>query len=65
VTFAEQSHDETAIAALVAQQTLLPHRIVPVSDDTSPDETLGRVLYHFDGQVADESAGPLLLLTSE
>jgi asparagine synthase (glutamine-hydrolysing) len=64
-SFAEQSHDETAIAALVAQQTALPHRIVSVSEDPRPDETLARVVHHFDGQVADESAGPLLLLTRE
>jgi asparagine synthase (glutamine-hydrolysing) len=64
-SFAEQSHDETAIAALVAQQTALPHRIVPVSEDPSPGATLARVVHHFDGQVADESAGPLLLLTHE
>jgi asparagine synthase (glutamine-hydrolysing) len=44
---------------------LLPHHIVPVSDDPRPDETLARVVRHFDGQVADESAGPLLLLTHE
>jgi asparagine synthase (glutamine-hydrolysing) len=64
-SFAEQSHDETGIASLVAQQTSLPHRIVPVSDDPRPDATLARVVHHFDGQVADESAGPLLLLTQE
>jgi asparagine synthase (glutamine-hydrolysing) len=64
-SFAEQSHDETAIASLVAQQTSLPHRIVSVSEDPCPDETLARVVHHFDGQVADESAGPLLLLTRE
>jgi asparagine synthase (glutamine-hydrolysing) len=64
-SFAEQSHDETAIASFVARQTLLPHRIVPVSDDPRPDETLARVVHHFDGQVADESAGPLLMLTHE
>jgi asparagine synthase (glutamine-hydrolysing) len=64
-SFAEQSHDETANAALVAQQTSLPHRIVPVSEDPNPEATLARVVHHFDGQVADESAGPLLLLTQE
>ena len=64
-SFAEQSHDETANAALVAQQTSLPHRIVQVSEDPDPGATLARVVHHFDGQVADESAGPLLLLTRE
>ena len=64
-SFAEQSHDETAIAAEVARQTSLPHRIVPVSEDPDPAATLARVVHHFDGQVADESAGPLLLLTRE
>ncbi|TPQ38688.1 asparagine synthase (glutamine-hydrolyzing) [Bradyrhizobium guangdongense] len=64
-SFAEQSHDETAIAALVAQETSMPHRIVPVSEDPHPEDTLARVVHHFDGQVADESAGPLLLLTRE
>jgi asparagine synthase (glutamine-hydrolysing) len=64
-SFAEQSHDETGIAAMVARQTSLPHRIVPVSDDPHPAATLARVVHHFDGQVADESAGPLLLLTRE
>ncbi|MEH2529406.1 asparagine synthase (glutamine-hydrolyzing) [Bradyrhizobium sp. AZCC 1588] len=63
--FAEQSHDETEIASMVARQTALPHRIVQVSDDPVPDATLARVVHHFDGQVADESAGPLLLLTAE
>ncbi|KJC49365.1 hypothetical protein UP09_06485 [Bradyrhizobium sp. LTSP885] len=64
-SFAEQSHDESAIASLVAQQTGLPHRIVQVSADPDPAATLARVVHHFDGQVADESAGPLLLLTAE
>ena len=64
-SFAEQSHDESKVAALVAQQTALPHRIVPVSEDPDPAATLTRVVHHFDGQVADESAGPLLLLTAE
>jgi asparagine synthase (glutamine-hydrolysing) len=63
--FAEQSHDETDIASMVARQTGLPHQIVPVSEDPFPDATLARVVHHFDGQVADESAGPLLLLTAE
>lgn len=63
--FAEQSHDETEIASMVARQTELPHRIVKVSDDPAPDATLARVVHHFDGQVADESAGPLFLLTAE
>ncbi|QPF86897.1 asparagine synthase (glutamine-hydrolyzing) [Bradyrhizobium genosp. L] len=64
-SFAEQSHDESKIASLVAQQTALPHRIVPISEDPDPAATLARVVHHFDGQVADESAGPLLLLTAE
>ena len=64
-SFAEQSHDESKIAALVAQQTGLPHRIVPIHEDPDPAATLRRVVHHFDGQVADESAGPLLLLTAE
>jgi len=64
-SFAEQSHDESKIAALVAQQTALPHRIVPIHEDPDPAATLLRVVHHFDGQVADESAGPLLLLTAE
>jgi asparagine synthase (glutamine-hydrolysing) len=64
-SFAEQSHDETEIAAIVALQTSLPHRIVSVSDDPRPAATLARIVHHFDGQVADESAGPLLLLTHE
>jgi asparagine synthase (glutamine-hydrolysing) len=64
-SFAEQTHDESEIASLVAQQTAQPHQIVPVSEDSHPDETLARVVHHFDGQVADESAGPLLLLTRE
>jgi asparagine synthase (glutamine-hydrolysing) len=64
-SFAEQSHDESKIASLVALQTTQPHQIVPVSEDARPDETLARVVHHFDGQVADESAGPLLLLTHE
>jgi asparagine synthase (glutamine-hydrolysing) len=64
-SFAEQSHDETDNASQVARETSLPHRIVPVSGDSSPAATLARVVHHFDGQVADESAGPLLLLTRE
>ncbi|MCA1532173.1 hypothetical protein I6F21_06315 [Bradyrhizobium sp. NBAIM03] len=64
-SFFEQSHDETAIAAIVAAQTSLPHRIVFISSDPDPAATLARVVHHFDGQVADESAGPLLLLTRE
>ncbi|UWU90639.1 asparagine synthase C-terminal domain-containing protein [Bradyrhizobium sp. CB1015] len=64
-SFSEQSHDETAIAAIVAAQTSLPHRIVPISSDPDSAATLARVVHHFDGQVADESAGPLLLLTRE
>jgi len=64
-SFSEQSHDETAIAAIVARQTALPHRIVSISSDPDPAATLARVVHHFDGQVADESAGPLLLLTRE
>src|SRR6201996_3565791 len=64
-SFAEQSHDESKIAALVAEQTALPHRIVPIHEDPDPAATLKRVVHHFDGQVADESAGPLLLLTAE
>jgi asparagine synthase (glutamine-hydrolysing) len=64
-SFAEQSHDESKTAALVAQQTGLPHHIVPISEDPDPAATLRRVVHHFDGQVADESAGPLLLLTGE
>src|ERR1700759_1263 len=64
-SFAEESHDESKIAALVAQQTGLPHRIVPIHEAPDPAATLRRVVHHFDGQVADESAGPLLLLTAE
>jgi asparagine synthase (glutamine-hydrolysing) len=64
-SFAEQSHDESKAAALVAQQTGLLHRIVSVHEDSDPAATLKRVVHHFDGQVADESAGPLLLLTAE
>ncbi len=64
-SFAEQSHDESKTAALVAQQTALPHRVVPIHEDPDPAATLKRVVHHFDGQVADESAGPLLLLTAE
>jgi asparagine synthase (glutamine-hydrolysing) len=64
-SFAEESHDESKIAAMVAGQTALPHRIVPIHEDSDPAATLRRVVHHFDGQVADESAGPLLLLTAE
>jgi asparagine synthase (glutamine-hydrolysing) len=64
-SFAEASHDESRTAALVAQQTALPHHIVPIHGDPDPAATLRRVVHHFDGQVADESAGPLLLLTAE
>jgi asparagine synthase (glutamine-hydrolysing) len=64
-SFAEESHDESKIAAMVAQQTALPHQIVPIHEDPDPAATLRRVVHHFDGQVADESAGPLLLLTAE
>jgi asparagine synthase (glutamine-hydrolysing) len=64
-SFAEESHDESKAAALVAQQTALPHRIVAIHEDPDPAATLRRVVHHFDGQVADESAGPLLLLTAE
>ncbi len=64
-SFAEESHDESKTAALVAQQTALPHHIVPIHEDPDPAATLRRVVHHFDGQVADESAGPLLLLTAE
>ena len=64
-SFAEQSHDETEIASMVARQTALPHQIVSISDDPLPEATLARVVHHFDGQVADESAGPLLLLTGQ
>lgn len=63
--FAEKSHDETEIASTVARQTGLPHQIVSVSQDPFPDATLARVVHHFDGQVADEAAGPLLLLTAQ
>ena len=64
-SFAERSHDETGIAAMVSEQTSLPHRIVRISNDPCPERTLASVVRHFDGQVADESAGPLFLLTRE
>jgi asparagine synthase (glutamine-hydrolysing) len=64
-SFAERSHDETAIASMVSGQTGLPHRIVPISSDSNPEQTLADIVRHFDGQVADESAGPLFLLTRE
>jgi asparagine synthase (glutamine-hydrolysing) len=64
-SFAEQTHDETGIASAVAEQTSLPHRIVPISSDPHPEHTLATVVRHFDGQVADESAGPLFLLTRQ
>ena len=64
-SFAERTHDETGIARIVSDQTGLPHRIVPISSDSNPEQTLANIVGHFDGQVADESAGPLFLLTRE
>jgi asparagine synthase (glutamine-hydrolysing) len=64
-SFTERTHDETEIAGTVSRQTSLPHRIVPISNDPHPEQTLATIVHHFDGQVADESAGPLFLLTRE
>jgi asparagine synthase (glutamine-hydrolysing) len=62
-SFDDPSYDETRIAAQVAQWTGLPHKPIPISADEAPGATLAAVVHHFDGQVADESAAPLLLLT--
>ncbi len=62
-TFTDKSHDESGIAGEVAQNAGLIHQLVNVSMDDDAEHTFRRVVYHYDGQAADESAGPLLLLT--
>ena len=62
-SFDNPSYDETGVAAQVAQWTGLPHKPISINADTAPGATLATVIHHFDGQVADESAAPLLLLT--
>ena len=62
-SFDDPSYDETGVAAQVAQWTGLPHKPISINADTAPGATLATVIHHFDGQVADESAAPLSLLT--
>jgi asparagine synthase (glutamine-hydrolysing) len=59
--FAEESHDECALARQMASLTGLEHHVVPVAG-ADASATLTRVVHHFDGQVCDESALPLFTL---
>jgi asparagine synthase (glutamine-hydrolysing) len=61
--FSNRAHDESGVAARFAQNAGLEHQIINVSTDLDPEKTFRRVVYHYDGQAADEAAGPLLLLT--
>ena len=56
VRFAEQSHDETALAAAVAAQAARPHVIVDLPDDTGAETTFREMVHHLDGELADSSA---------
>lgn len=54
--FEEASYDETAAADSVAKATGLPHRTVAVTTPGGAEELFRKIVYHFDGQVADSSA---------
>jgi asparagine synthase (glutamine-hydrolysing) len=55
-SFAEKSHDETALAQAVAAATGLPQRIVSVDTTGDIDAAFRSVVHHFDGQCADTGA---------
>jgi asparagine synthase (glutamine-hydrolysing) len=63
-SFASATHDETAAAKLVAKNAGCIHKTVKIGD-YSPAKTLLEVVKYTDGQLADESTIPLLLLTHE
>lgn len=65
VSFDDASRDESAMAAVVAKTTGLPHTFVPFGRDPTPEDTLDAVIAHSDGQLADESLMPLYLLSEQ
>jgi asparagine synthase (glutamine-hydrolysing) len=58
--FDDPSHDESPLAALVAAQAGLPHRVVPVQPPKLED--VDRLAWFFDEPFADSSALPSLAL---
>lgn len=61
--FSNKAHDESDVALRFAQNAGFEHHILNVSSDIDPEKTFRRIVHHYDGQAADEAAGPLLLLT--
>lgn len=54
--FSDESHDESKMAAMVAQVAGLPHYVLPMSGDQDPIGTFKSIAYYFDGQCADTGA---------
>jgi len=63
--FREASHDETELAAQVAQAAGLSQRFLMVEDDQQPIETFRAIVNHFDGQCADTGAYAFYRLCEE
>ena len=54
--FAEASHDESSLAAQVAESVGLPLNRVPIRTEGEEEDVFRRTVRAFDGQVADSSA---------
>lgn len=61
--FSNRAHDESDVASRFSKSSGFEHHVINVSLDLDPEQTFRRVVHHYDGQAADEAAGPLLLLT--
>jgi asparagine synthase (glutamine-hydrolysing) len=65
VRFAEESYDETALAAAVAARAARRHIIVDLPDETETEATFRLMVHHLDGELADSSAFATLQLSRE
>ncbi len=63
--FTESSHDETALAALVARQIGAQLVRVPVDVENGAEATFRAMVHHLDGQLSDSSAFALHRLCAE
>jgi asparagine synthase (glutamine-hydrolysing) len=63
-SFKESSHDETSLAKTVASSNMFEHHQVKIEDVAADEEVFKKVVWAFDGQVADNSAFAFFKLAS-